>query len=519
MLILYNIRRYVMTEKYLNTVYEKIKTANVYDIAIKSPLEYAKNISKKLNNQIYIKREDLQPVFSFKLRGAYNKIQKLKNLKYKKALIAASAGNHAQGVALSAKKLGIKAFIVMPKTTPKIKIDAVKSLKANVILHGDAYDDAYDYALKKSIKEKLEFIHPYDDLDVIAGQGTIAIEILEQLQKRPDYIFVPVGGGGLLAGITALIKKESPKTKIIAVEPDDSDCFNRAFLSKKRVKLKSVGIFADGVAVRQIGEKTFKITKDLVDSSILVSTDEICAGIKELYDETRTIAEPAGALSIAGIKKFIKSHNVKNKTFVAIFCGANMNFDRLRHVSERSEIGELNEMIIGVTIPEIPGSFKKFCSLIGKRSITEFNYRFSDTTKAHVFAGIKLNNGLKDKKSILKVLKNNDYKVVDFTDNEMAKLHIRYMVGGISKNTNNEKIFRFIFPEKPGELLTFLNAIGSRWNISLFHYRNHGADFGRVLIGLQIEEAQVSKLLKHLNSLNYEFFEETYNDAYKLFLR
>ncbi|MBT3548719.1 MAG: threonine ammonia-lyase, biosynthetic [Gammaproteobacteria bacterium] len=507
-----------MTEKKLKLVYKKIKNSNVYDIALKTPLDYAKTLSKRLGNNIYIKRDDLQPVFSFKLRGAYNKISHLKKTKNISYLIAASAGNHAQGVALSSKKLGIKAIIVMPKTTPMIKVNAVKSLGAQVILEGDSYDDAYDFAIQKSKNESLEFIHPYDDLDVIAGQGTIALEIMDQLQGKPDYIFVPVGGGGLLAGIVSYLKYESPKTKIIAVEPVDSNCFNQAFTMKKRVKLKSIGIFADGVAVKQIGKHTFDLTKDEVFSSVLVNTDEICAGIKDLYEETRTIAEPAGALSIAGIKKFVKLHNIKNKKLISIFCGANMNFDRLRHVSERSELGELNEMLIGVTIQEQPGSFKKFCSLLGKRSITEFNYRYSDDSKAHVFAGIKLNNGMDDKKKILSTLKSNKYKVIDFTDNEMAKLHIRYMVGGISKNIKNEKVFRFIFPEKPGELLNFLNAIGSKWNISLFHYRNHGADFGRVLLGIQIEQDEIKTLLEHLNTLKYEFFEETYNKAYNLFL-
>ena len=507
-----------MTENKLKLIYNKIRTSNVYDVAIKSPLDYAKNISKKLNNKIYIKREDLQPVFSFKLRGAYNKISKLKKKKHVNCIIAASAGNHAQGVALSAKKLGLKAIIVMPMTTPKINIDAAKALTAKGILHGDAYDAAYEFAKLKANKENLDFIHPYDDLDVIAGQGTIAQEIIDQLDSKPDYIFIPVGGGGLLAGITAYMNYESPKTKIIAVEPNDSDCFNQAFKSKKRVKLTNIGIFADGVAVKQIGKHTFELTKNKVFSSILVTTDEICAGIKDLYDETRTIAEPAGALSISGIKKFIKIHKIKNKTFVAIFCGANMNFDRLRHVSERSDIGEMNEMLVGVTIPEQPGSFKRFCSLIGKKSITEFNYRYSDQKKAHVFVGIKLTNGIRDKHQILSSLKSNKYKVIDLSDNEVAKLHIRYMVGGVSSGASNEKVFRFSFPEKPGELLNFLDAVGSRWNISLFHYRNHGSDFGRVLIGIQVESSQLTKFLKHLESLNYEFFEETQNKAYDLFL-
>ena len=507
-----------MSERKIKSIISKIDQTPVYDVAFNTPLHKADILSKKLNNKIHIKREDLQPVFSFKLRGAYCKIKQLSKSGNIRKIIAASAGNHAQGVALSASKLGIKSVIVMPTTTPQIKIDSVKNLGAEVILFGDAYDDAYEYAIEKSKKDKIEFIHPYDDIDVIAGQGTIAREILQQSASRIDYIFIPVGGGGLLAGISAYFKTHSPTTKIITVEPEDSNCFHRAFKDKKRTKLKSIGIFADGVAVKQIGKLPFEISREIVDSTVLVSTDEICSGIKDLYDETRTVAEPAGALSIAGIKKFIKHKRISKKNIVGIFCGANMNFDRLRHVSERSELGELNEMLVGVTIPEIPGSFKKFCLLIGKRSITEFNYRFSDVKKAHVFAGIKLSNGIKEKNSVLKRLRESDYKVVDFSDNEMAKLHVRYMVGGISKSDHTEHIFRFIFPEKPGELYNFLNTIGSEWNISLFHYRNHGADFGRVLIGFQAPVSEKKLLVKHLNSLNYEFFEETYNKAYNLFL-
>tara|TARA_B100000614_G_scaffold254720_1_gene270596 strand:- start:134 stop:1660 length:1527 start_codon:yes stop_codon:yes gene_type:complete len=507
-----------MSERKIKSIISKIDQTSVYDVAINTPLKKAKILSKKLNNKIFIKREDLQPVFSFKLRGAYCKIKQLTKLGNLRKIITASAGNHAQGVALSASKLGIKSLIVMPTTTPKIKINSVKNLGAEVILHGDAYDDAYEYAIRKSEKEGIEFIHPYDDIDVIAGQGTIARELLQQSDSQIDYIFIPVGGGGLLAGIAAYFKKNSPKTKIVTVEPEDSNCFQQAFRDNKRTKLKSIGIFADGVAVRQIGKIPFEISRDIVDSTILVNTDEICSGIKDLYDETRTVAEPAGALSIAGIKKFIKLKKLSKKNIVGIFCGANMNFDRLRHVSERSELGELNEMLVGVTIPEKPGSFKKFCLLIGKRSITEFNYRYSDAKKAHVFAGIKLSNGIKEKNSVLKRLRESDYKVVDFSDNEMAKLHVRYMVGGISKSDHTEYIFRFVFPEKPGELYNFLDTIGSEWNISLFHYRNHGADFGRVLIGFQASDSDKKLLVKHLNSLNYEFFEETYNKAYNLFL-
>jgi len=507
-----------MSERTLKQIIEKIDNTCVYDIAIKTPLERADSISKRLKNEVFIKREDLQPVFSFKLRGAYTKIKSLRDVNSSRNLIAASAGNHAQGVALSACKLGIKATIVMPTTTPKIKVDAVKNLGAKVILFGDSYDDAYKYAKNKSNKDKLEFIHPYDDIDVIAGQGTIGKEILDQQNGKIDYIFIPVGGGGLLAGIAAYFKYMSPKTKIITVEPEDSNCFYQAFRDKKRTKLKSIGIFADGVAVKQVGKLTFDISRDIVDSALLVNTDEICSSIKDLYDQTRTVAEPAGALSLAGIKKYVKSNKIKNKNIVGIFCGANMNFDRLRHVSERSQLGELSEMLVGVTIPEEPGSFKRFCKLIGKRSITEFNYRFSDNKSAHVFAGIKLSSGMPEKQSVIKKLKDNNYKVVDFTDNEMAKLHIRYMVGGTSNSSLTEHIFRFIFPEKPGELFNFLDSIGSKWNISLFHYRNHGADFGRVLIGFQASNSDKKRLINHLNKLNYEFFDETHNKAYNLFL-
>ena len=508
-----------MSLKVLKSIVNKIENTCVYDIAIRTPLERASNLSRKLDNNIFIKREDLQPIFSFKLRGAYVKIKNLIDKKKIKSIIAASAGNHAQGVAMSALKLGIKAIIVMPKTTPLIKVDAVKLLKAKVILHGDSYDDAYSYAVKKSKSDKLDFIHPYDDEDVISGQGTMAMEILQQVDNKPDYIFVPVGGGGVLAGIVTYFSVHSPKTKIITVEPEDSDCYNQAFIKRKRVVLKDVGIFADGVAVKQIGKLPFALTKKYVDSSLLVTTDEICASIKDLYDETRTIAEPAGALSLAGIKKYLSTYNISDKNIICIFCGANMNFDRLRHVSERADLGELNEMLVGVEIPEVPGSFKKFCSVIGKRSITEFNYRYSDTLKANVFAGIKLSDGKDEKKNVLKNLKLNGYKVKDFTDNEMAKLHIRYMVGGSSNSSHTEFVFRFIFPEKPGELLNFLNSIGSAWNISLFHYRNHGADFGRVLIGFQVNRFEHAKLLKHLKSLNYNFYEESSNTAYKLFLQ
>ena len=506
-----------MSDNYRKNCYKKIlQASSVYDIAIKSPTQFAPKLSSKLKNKIYIKREDLQPVFSFKLRGAYNKISKLKNPKH---IVAASAGNHAQGVAMTCKTLKIPSSIIMPSTTPSIKVNAVKKYGAKVILHGDTYDEAYQYAVKYSKNNNFSFVHPYDDIDVIAGQGTIGIELLEQLSTHPDYIFIPVGGGGLLAGISVYLKAINPKIKIVAVEAEDSACFNLACQHGKPTALKQVGIFADGVAVKKIGLKTFKLTKDIIDYTLTVTTDEICSSIKDLYDETRVIAEPAGALSVAGMKKYISTHNIKDKNIATILCGANMNFDRLGHVSERADIGESGEVILGVTIDEKPGSFKKFCSIIGKRSITEFNYRYSSEKSAQVFVGVKTTKGYEERKDIISRLKKSKYKCYDLTDNEMAKLHIRYMVGGTSKNAKNERIYRFMFPEIPGELLNFLNAIGSKWNISLFHYRNHGADFGRVLIGLQVEENDLASLERHFSSLKYEFYNESGNVAYRQFLK
>ena len=506
-----------MSDNYRKNCYKKILDASsVYDIAIESPIQFAPKLSSKLKNKIYIKREDLQPIFSFKLRGAYNKISKIQAPKH---IVAASAGNHAQGVAMTCKKLKIPSSIVMPSTTPSIKVNAVKKHGSKVILYGDTYDEAYQYAINFSKKNNFNFVHPYDDIDVIAGQGTIGIEILEQLKEHPDYIFIPVGGGGLLAGISVYLKTINPKIKIVAVEAEDSACFNLACQFGKPTSLKHVGIFADGVAVKKIGTKTFKLTKDIIDYTLTVTTDEICSSIKELYDETRVIAEPAGALSVAGMKKYISIHNIKNKNITTILCGANMNFDRLGHVSERADIGESAEVILGVTIDEKPGSFKKFCSIIGKRSITEFNYRYSSEKSAQVFVGVRTTKGYLERKDIISKLKKSKYKCYDLTDNEMAKLHIRYMVGGTSNNAKNERIYRFMFPEKPGELLNFLDAVGSKWNISLFHYRNHGADFGRVLIGLQVEESDLGNLERHFSTLKYEFYNESGNVAYRQFLK
>jgi len=496
---------------------EKILTARVYDVAIETPLDPAITLSKRQNNHVLLKREDLQSVFSFKLRGAYNRIYQLTRNKKVKGVVAASAGNHAQGVALAAKKLGLDATIVMPKTTPGIKVDAVKSYGAKAILIGDNYDEACEYATKYASEKKLDFIHPYDDSDVIAGQGTVGLEIIRQHADHVDVIFVPVGGGGLIAGIGSIVKYLSPKTKIIGVEPADAACMANAFEKNRRVVLSHVGIFADGVAVKQVGKETFRVAKQCVDEILTVTTDEICAAIKDIFDDTRSITEPAGALAVAGLKKYIKQKKLKGKTLVAINSGANMNFDRLRHVSERAEIGEQREALFAVTIPERPGSFKTFCQTIGKRGITEFNYRYSDADDAQVFAGVQLRDGMNERRALIKKLKDKKYPVLDMTDNEMAKMHVRHLVGGHAA-IDDEVLYRFEFPERPGALLDFLTKIGNRWNISLFHYRNHGAAFGRVLVGLQIPKAERKQLGQYLDTLAYPYWEETDNPAYQLFL-
>ena len=496
---------------------EKILTARVYDVAVETPLENAQNLSRRHNNEVLLKREDLQRVFSFKLRGAYNCIYQLSRKKQVKGVIAASAGNHAQGVALSASRLGIKATIVMPKTTPNIKVNAVKSYGATVVLKGDTYDDACAHANELAIKRKLDFIHPYDDPEVIAGQGTIGMEIYRQHADPVDAVFIPVGGGGLISGVSLYSKYLRPETKIIGVEPQDAACMALAFEKHRRASLEHVGIFADGVAVRQVGKETWRIAQRYVDEVITVSTDEICAAIKDIFDDTRSIMEPAGALAVAGLKKYVERDGVKDKTMVAICSGANMNFDRLRHVAERAEIGENREALFAVTIPEKPGSFRRFCKIIGKRGITEFNYRYSDRVNAQVFTGVQLRNGQVEKQEIIDRLRKNDYAVTDMTDNEMAKMHIRHLVGGHAA-MQHEVLFRFEFPERPGALLDFLTSIGNKWNISLFHYRNHGAAFGRVLVGLQTPKRQRSELLKHLDTLGYSYWEESENPAYRIFL-
>ena len=506
-----------MTEKYKNMV----DLANVYDVAVKTPLENAASLSKRLNNDVWIKREDLQPVYSFKLRGAYNKIAQLSDEEKQKGVISASAGNHAQGVALAANRLGLKSLIFMPKTTPEIKVSSVRALGADIELVGNAYDDAYTHAKERAASTGMTFIHPYDDETVIAGQGTIAKEILQQLdqqiKKQPDVVFVPVGGGGLIAGVSAYLKAINPAIKVIGVEPEDAACMHDALKAGKRVMLDQVGIFADGVAVKQVGKEPFRVAQHCVDDVVLVSTDEICAAIKDIFDDTRSITEPAGALAVAGMKKYIEAENIHSKHLVAIDSGANINFDRLRHVAERSDLGEHREALFAVTIKEEIGSFKKFCELIGKRGMTEFNYRYADVKIAHIFVGVQLQNGLDEKNELLTLLANENYPVEDMTDNEMAKLHVRYMVGGRGNGVKNERLFRFEFPERPGALLRFLNYMGERWNISLFHYRNHGAAYGRVLVGIQVTDND-NELKDFLQNLGYSWWEETNNPAYRMFL-
>ena len=504
-------------EKFL----EKILTARVYDVARETPLDFMPKISRRFDNQVYLKREDLQPVFSFKCRGAFNKIyQEQQANPDLKGVITASAGNHAQGVALAARKLHLKATIVMPTTTPDIKVSAVRAYGAKAVLYGENFDAAKDYCLKLAKKEKLAFIHPFDDYDVMAGQGTIAHEIIRQHPGKIDAIFVAVGGGGLIAGIAGFMKAVKPETKIIAVEPDDAACFYEARRTGRRVKLADVGIFADGVAVRQIGKLTFAMIKDLVDDVILVNTDQICAAIKDTYEDTRSICEPAGALSLAGMKKYIDLHDITDQTFVAINCGANMNFDRLRHVSERAEIGEEREALLAVEIPERPGSFKRLCRLIGHRSITEFNYRYADETIARVFAGVQLSHGAEEKNQLIERLRKGGYKVVDMTGNEVAKLHTRYMIGGHpGSSVDNEHVYRFQFPDKPGALLDFLMQVGDRWNISLFHYRNHGSNFGRILMGFQVNRDELKDFRAFLKGIKIPYWDESANEAYQLFLK
>ncbi|MGZ8164523.1 MAG: threonine ammonia-lyase, biosynthetic [Methylobacter sp.] len=496
---------------------EKILRAKVYDVAVETPLDFAPLLSERFANTVYLKREDLQSVFSFKLRGAYNKMSLLDESSKIKGVIAASAGNHAQGVALSAKKLGIRALIVMPKTTPEIKVKSVKARGAKTVLFGDSYDEAYAHAQELAAEKDMIFIHPYDDPDVIAGQGTVAMEILRQQTGHLDAIFVPVGGGGLIAGIATYVKFVRPGIKIIGVEPDDADCLNRALNAKRRVIIKQVGLFADGVAVKQIGVEPFRLAQHYVDEVITVNTDEICAAIKDIFDDTRSIAEPAGALAIAGLKKYIEREQITGHTLVAIDSGANINFDRLRYVAERAQVGEHREILLAVTVPETPGSFLKFCKLLGGRSITEFNYRYFDNTLAQVFVGISSSGLESDRASISHYLQEQGFPVTDMTANELAKEHVRYMVGGHAPCELNEIIYSLEFPERPGALLRFLTALDGYWNISLFHYRNHGAAFGKVLMGVQMPNSERKAFQQCLDGLGFAYREETENPAYRLF--
>jgi len=499
---------------------KRILDARVYDVAVETPIDATPVLSQRLGNTVLLKREDLQPVFSFKIRGAYNKMSQLSAKEKETGVVTASAGNHAQGVALSAAKMGVMATIVMPRTTPQIKVNSVKSHGgkfAKVVLHGDVFDDAYTHAKELEKEKGLVYVPPYDDPDVIAGQGTVAMEILRQHTGPLEAVFVPVGGGGLCAGVAAYIKYVRPEVKVIAVEPEDAACLAAALEKNRRVKLSHVGIFADGVAVAQIGKETFRVLKETVDDVVTVSTDEICAAIKDIFEDTRSIAEPAGALALAGLKKYVEAKKLKDKTLLAIDSGANTNFDRLRYISERTEIGEKREAVLAVTIPERPGSFKQFCKTIGKRNITEFNYRYCDDNDAQIFVGLQISPEGTDLRDLLAVLKKNDYPVVDMTDNETAKVHVRYMVGGRAP-VENELIYRFEFPERPGALLQFLTTLGQRWNISMFHYRNHGAAFGRVLVGMQVPAGQKKEVEGYLKELNYTFSHETDNEAYQLFL-
>ena len=501
----------------MNGYLKRILNARVYDVAVETPLELAPNLSVRIGNTVLLKREDMQSVFSFKLRGAYNKMAQLTAEQLKRGVIAASAGNHAQGVALSAQKLGCKAVIVMPTTTPQIKIHAVAGRGAKVVLFGDSYSDAYQHALELEQKSRMTFVHPYDDPDVIAGQGTIAMEILRQHTQAIHAIFVPIGGGGLIAGVAAYVKNLRPEIRIIGVQPVDSDAMYRSLKAKKRVTLEHVGLFADGVAVKQVGTETFRLCRKLVDEIILVDTDTACAALKDVFEDTRSILEPAGALSIAGAKLYAAREKLKGETLVAIASGANMNFDRLRFVAERAEIGEKREAILAVTIPETPGSFRKFCALLGKRNITEFNYRYGDPKAAHVFVGIQVSGQLETGELVDK-LQRNKLNTLDLSDNEMAKLHLRHLVGGHAPEAKDEIMFRFEFPERPGALMLFLNSMSSNWNISLFHYRNHGADYGRVLVGMQVPHHDKKALKTFLDTLGYRYWDESSNPAYRLFL-
>ncbi len=504
---------------------ERILKARVYDVAAESPLELARALSKRLGNRLLLKREDLQPIFSFKLRGAYNKMASLGRARLAKGVIAASAGNHAQGVALAAQRLGCRALIVMPVTTPRIKVEAVAARGAEVMLHGDSYAEAYGKALKLKSKRGLAFVHPYDDPEVIAGQGTVGMEILRQRPGPIDAIFVPVGGGGLISGIAAYVKRVRPSIRIVGVEPVDAAAMTKSLQRGKRIRLDHVGLFADGVAVKQVGRETFRLCRELVDEMVLVDTDEICAAIKDVFEDTRVVLEPAGALATAGAKAWVERRGARGRTLVSIASGANTNFDRLRFIAEEAELGEHREAVLAVTIPERPGSFKKFCATLGGSNITEFNYRIADSRDAHIFVGIEVEGRARTSR-IVKNLRSKGLVTLDLSDNEMAKWHVRHMVGGRPPKNQvggrapfaNELLYRFEFPERPGALMQFLSSMRSDWNISLFHYRNHGADYARVLVGMQVPRREMAQFRRFLKKLGYPCVDETRNPAYRLFL-
>ena len=502
---------------------KKILTARVYDVAVESALEPARNLSRRLHNKVLLKREDQQAVFSFKLRGAYNKMAHLTPAQLKKGVICASAGNHAQGVALSAHKMGVRSVIVMPVTTPQMKVDAVRALGGEVVLHGESYSDAYTHAVQLEKKQGLTFVHPFDDPDVIAGQGTIAMEILRQHQGPLDAVFVAIGGGGLISGVANYIKAVRPEVKVIGVQMNDSDAMVRSVAARKRVTLADVGLFADGTAVKLVGEETFRVARGLVDDYVIVDTDAVCAAIKDIFVDTRSIVEPSGALAVAAIKQYVATHKTRGETYAAILCGANMNFDRLRFVAERAEVGEEREALFAVTIPEERGSFRRFCELIGNlpggaRNVTEFNYRISDSAQAHVFVGLTT-HGKGESPKIAANFSKHGFATLDLTHDELAKEHIRHMVGGHSALAKDERLLRFVFPERPGALMKFLSLMRPGWNISLFHYRNQGADYGRILVGLQVPKADTKAFSSFLDTLGYPYVEETHNPVYRLFLQ
>jgi threonine dehydratase len=505
----------------LHDYLQKILTSRVYDVAIETPLDEARSLSRRLGHHVYFKREDKQPVFSFKLRGAYNKMARLSQKALAKGVICASAGNHAQGVAMGARRLGCQATIVMPTTTPQVKIDAVRHFggeNVQIVLHGESYSDAALHAKELERKKGMTFVHPFDDPDVIAGQGTVAMEVLRQHAGPIDAIFVAIGGGGLISGVAAYVKAVRPEIKVIGVQMNDSDAMVRSVKQGERVTLADVGLFSDGTAVKLVGEETLRLTRELVDDIVTVNTDAVCAAIKDIYQDTRSIVEPAGALGVAALKHYAERHGGQGKTYIAINCGANMNFDRLRFVAERAEVGEEREALLAVTIPEERGSFRRFCETIGPRSVTEFNYRISDEQQAHVFVGLSTREK-GESKAIARAFKAQGFATVDLTHDELAKTHIRHMVGGRSALAEGERLYSFVFPERPGALMGFLTSLPPGWNISLFHYRNQGADYGRILVGLQVPKAEADRIPKVLDQLGYAYVDESRNPVYRLFLR